>query len=300
MKDSRSARTGRLAIRILAPVLATMVAAAPGRAVPADEKPAAPSKAATAATASPDKVATAKGDLEIFPVEHASLVLRWNGKTVYVDPVWGADRYAKLPAADLVVITHDHFDHYEAATLRTVARGTAMLIVPQVVAGKIEKDGGDLAKAPRKVLANGEKATVEGIGIEAVPMYNLSEDRKKFHEKGSGNGYILDLAGTRVYIAGDSEATPEMKALKDISVAFLPVNLPFTMTSEQAAEAILAFKPKVVYPYHYRGQDIRKLKTLVEEKSKEIEVRLRDWYPNQAQKSSKPARPSKRSSKSSS
>ena len=129
------------------------------------------------------------------------------------------------------------------------------------------------------MLSNGETTEIEDLQVEAVPMYNLTDGRLQYHEKGVGNGYVLDLEGTRVYIAGDTEDIPEMRALEQVDLAFVCMNLPYTMTPEQAASAVLEFRPGVVYPYHYRGQDPGVFQTLVEAASQEIEVRLRDWYP---------------------
>jgi L-ascorbate metabolism protein UlaG (beta-lactamase superfamily) len=230
--------------------------------------------------ASGDIFSTSKGDVIITPIEHATLVLEWDQKTIYVDPVGGAAQFHDLPAPDIILVTDIHGDHMDPATLRAVARDTTALVIPMAVSDAIAGAGG-FGSARRVVLANGETKTVEGIGIEAVPMYNTTPDRLKYHAKGRGNGYVLDLAGTRVYLSGDTEDIPEMRMLTAIDGAFLCMNLPFTMTPEQAASAVLEFKPKIVYPYHYRGQDPAKFKSLVEAASRDIEVRLRDWYPGQ-------------------
>lgn len=216
-----------------------------------------------------DRVATANGDLVIHPVNHASFVMSWNGKTIYVDPVGGAAPYASLPKPDLILVTDIHGDHMDAATLQ--ALGSAPIVAPQAV-----KDQLPAALQSRvQVMANGQNATVQTVAIQAVPMYNITPERTQFHAKGRGNGYVLTLGGKRIYIAGDTEATPEMKALQNIDVAFVPMNLPYTMTEEQAAEGVKAFKPKVVYPYHSRGSDVNKFAQLVGNAS---EVRIRTWY----------------------
>jgi L-ascorbate metabolism protein UlaG (beta-lactamase superfamily) len=227
--------------------------------------------------ATSDKIATAKGDLEIHPVEHATFVLKWDGKTIFVDPVGGGDRFKDFGKPDLVLVTDIHGDHLHADTLKAVAAPETRILAPAAV---IEKMGdGEKAKAAK--LANGEKTKVGEIEVEAVPMYNLTEERKSFHTKGRGNGYVLTLGGKRVYISGDTEDIPEMRGLKDIDAAFVCMNLPFTMEVEKAADAVLQFKPKVVYPYHYRGRpamsDVGKFKELVA-KDKSIEVRLLKWY----------------------
>ncbi len=228
--------------------------------------------------ANPDAVATAKGDLIVTPIDHASLVLRWDGKTIYSDPVGGAAKYAGLPAPDVIVVTHTHGDHMDRLTIKGIAKVGTVLVLPKAVSQALASGGG-VGGLEEKILANGGQASVDGIEINAVPMYNSR------HTKGEGNGYVLDLAGTRVYLSGDTEDTPEMRALEDIACAFVCMNLPFTMTPDAAASAVLQFKPKVVYPYHYRNQDgtadpnATKFRTLVEAASQEIEVRLRDWYP---------------------
>jgi L-ascorbate metabolism protein UlaG (beta-lactamase superfamily) len=197
----------------------------------------------------------------------------WNGKTIYVDPVGGAKRFAGLPGPDLILITDIHGDHHDNGTLEAMATDKAALVAPAAVAEKLPEK----LRRQTTVLANGQTKTVAGVSIEALPMYNLTADRLKFHTKGRGNGYVVTLGGRRVYISGDTEDIPEMRALKNIDVAFVCMNLPYTMTVEQAAGAVRAFKPKVVYPYHYRGSDTEKFKQLVGNDSG-VEVRLRDWY----------------------
>jgi L-ascorbate metabolism protein UlaG (beta-lactamase superfamily) len=229
------------------------------------------------AVSDPDAIPTSRGDLIVTPIEHASVVLRWDQKTIYADPVGGAGSFQGLPAPDLIVVTHQHGDHFDAATIRAVASTETVLIVPRVVSDALAGMGG-AGEAQVRVLANGEKSTVGDMEVEAVPMYNITPGRNN-HPKGMGNGYVIDLDGTRVYLGGDTEDTMEMRALQDIGLAFLPMNIPFTMTPEQAASAAIEFKPRVVYPYHYRGQDTGKFKSLVEAGTDEVEVRLRNWYP---------------------
>ncbi|HKR01525.1 MAG TPA: MBL fold metallo-hydrolase, partial [Pyrinomonadaceae bacterium] len=161
--------------------------------------------------------------------------------------------------------------HLDPAAISSIRKAGAPVVAPAAAAPKIENP---------TVLANGESKTVAGVSIEAVPMYNLQrgpEPGQFFHTKGRGNGYILSLGGKRVYIAGDTECTPEMRALKNIDVAFIPMNLPYTMPPSEAAECVKAFKPKVVYPYHYRGQNTEEFKTALS--GEKIEVRLLNWYP---------------------
>lgn len=217
-----------------------------------------------------DHVATSLGDLVIHPVNHASFVLQWNGRTIYVDPVGGGEPFVNLPRPDLILVTDVHGDHFNADTLYRM--GGAPIVAPSAV---YERSPDNMTGMFTTIMANGDTTTWEDIGIEATPMYNITEGREQFHAKGRGNGYLLTLADTRVYIAGDTEAIPEMLALEDVDVAFIPMNLPYTMTVEQAAEAVRAFRPRIVYPYHFRGSDVDEFRRLVGDRS---EVRLRDWY----------------------
>lgn len=222
-----------------------------------------------------DTIKSDKGDITVIPLQHATFVLKWSGKTVFVDPTGGADAFKEHGKADLILVTDIHGDHHDQKTLSAVRSKESMVVVPAAVAEKMgaEKEG-------VKILANGEKASCGEIGIEAIPMYNLTEERKKNHTKGRGNGYVLTMGGKRIYISGDTEDIPEMRGLKDIDAAFVCMNLPYTMDVEHAADAVLAFKPKIVYPYHYRGKemsDVEKFKSLVA-KDKGIEVRLLKWY----------------------
>ena len=222
-----------------------------------------------------DTIKTDKGDLTVTPIQHATFVMKWGEKTIFVDPTGGGDAFKEHGKADLILITDIHSDHFDPKTLSAVRSPEAMLVAPAAVA---EKMGAD--KAGVTVLANGETSTLGDIQILAVPMYNLTEDRKKNHPKGRGNGYVLTIGGKRVYISGDTEDIPEMRQLKDIDAAFVCMNLPYTMDVEHAADAVLTFKPKVVYPYHYRGKemsDVGKFTSLVA-KDKSIEVRLLKWY----------------------
>lgn len=220
-----------------------------------------------------DRVPSADGDIVIHPINHATLALGWKDKTIYVDPVGGAGRFEGLPKPDLILVTDIHGDHLNAETLEAVAGDTTVIVAPAAVAEKLTAK----LRTRTTVLANGEKKDVAGAGIEAVPMYNLTASRLQYHNKGRGNGYVVSLAGKRLYFSGDTEDIPEMRALKNIDVAFVCMNLPYTMTVEQAADAVRAFKPRIVYPYHYRGSDTEKFKSLVGADAG-IEVRLRDWY----------------------
>lgn len=220
-----------------------------------------------------DAIPTKEGNLVIHPINHATFAMQWNGKTIYVDPVGGPQRFAGLPQPDVVLLTDIHGDHLDSDTLIAVRAVQATIVAPEAVAEKLLPG----LRNQTTVLANGKSAEVKGIKIEAIPMYNLTKDRLKFHSKGRGNGYVLTLGGKRVYVSGDTEDIPEMRALKDIDVAFVCMNLPYTMTVDQAASAVKQFHPGIVYPYHYRGSDVEKFKQLVGA-TPGIEVRLREWY----------------------
>ena len=220
-----------------------------------------------------DLLPTARGDVVIHPVSHASIVLGWQGKTVYIDPVGGPTPYTALPKPDLVLLTHEHGDHTDPDTLNAVMKPGTRIVAPAAAAQALP----DPLRARVTTMANGDSATLEGVVIEALPMYNSTPERAHFHPKGQGNGYLLTFGDKRVYVAGDTEPTPEMLALTNVDVAFVPMNLPYTMTVQQAAEAVRTFKPKVVYPYHYRGSDVKEFERLVGTDCG-VEVRLRNWY----------------------
>jgi L-ascorbate metabolism protein UlaG (beta-lactamase superfamily) len=227
----------------------------------------------------PDKIETNNGELVIQPISHATLALIWNDVTIYVDPTGGAKAFSNLPDPTVILITDIHGDHLHQETLNELDISKATFIVPQAVADKLPSDMDEKVI----VLNNGDKKEVNGMSVEALPMYNLPESEEGFHPKGRGNGYVLTMGGKRIYLAGDTEDIPEMRALKNIDVAFVCMNLPYTMEVDQAADAVLAFKPKVVYPYHFRGQgglsDVEKFKSLVNAGDTNIDVRLKDWYP---------------------
>src|SRR5688572_16954841 len=223
-----------------------------------------------------DTVPAREGVVTVVPIEHATLALLWNGKTIYVDPVGGATLFRDLPPPDIILVTDVHGDHMDGATIRAVAVEGTALVVPAAVSRSL---AGNIGKATETILANGETKDVKEIPILAVPAYNLTPDRLRYHEKGRGNGYVVDLGGFFFNDTATTEDIPEMRALTGIAAAFLCMNLPFTMTPAQAASAVLEFRPGIVYPYHYRGQRPEDFKALVEADSKEIEVRLREWYP---------------------
>jgi L-ascorbate metabolism protein UlaG (beta-lactamase superfamily) len=228
----------------------------------------------------PDVIETSKGALKIQPVKHASLVFTWKGKTIWADPNGPAKDFEGIPAPDLILITDIHGDHYNPETLKAINTANAVLVVPQAVADKLP----DNLKAKAVILNNGQTTNQLDVGILAIPMYNLPEAADSKHTKGRGNGYVLTFGEKKVYISGDTSGIPEMRALKNIDVAFVCMNLPYTMDVNEAAAAVLDFKPKVVYPYHYRGQnglsDTEAFKKIVNASNTAIEVRLRNWYPN--------------------
>lgn len=229
--------------------------------------------AVIAAPPPPDTVPAEGGDILIQPLQHATLALRWKEHTIYVDPVGGAGLFTNLPAPTLVVLTDIHGDHLQLSTLQAVVTEKTFLVASPAAAAQLPEGW----RARVTALTNGQSAVVGGLPVEAVAAYNLAADRQKFHPKGRGNGYLLTLGGKRVYLSGDTEDIPEMRALKQVDVAFLCMNLPYTMTVEQAADAVKAFRPRIVYPYHCRGSDLNRFKELLAAE-KDIEVRVRDWY----------------------
>ncbi len=215
----------------------------------------------------------------INPVEHASMVLNWEGTIIYVDPVGGKEVFSKFTEPDMVLVTDIHGDHLDVPTLEAIAVQKTLLFVPKAVFEKLPEN----LQNKTQVINNGDLINDFEMTIEAIPMYNLRTEALKFHEKGRGNGYVLERNRKRIYISGDTEDIPEMRNLKNIDIAFVCMNLPYTMTVEKAAEAVLAFKPKTVYPYHYRGKDgmsdVAKFKALIEAGNPEIKVTQLDWYP---------------------
>ncbi|WP_298955790.1 MBL fold metallo-hydrolase [uncultured Nonlabens sp.] len=223
------------------------------------------------------KNAVIANDVKVMPISHATFVLDWNGQIIYIDPVGGAAAFEGMPAADFIFVTDIHGDHLNAVTLDAVRTDGTELVVPSAVNDKIKEDQKAI------VLHNGDTTTVNELTIEAIPMYNLTDGRLDKHIKGRGNGYVLEKNGYRIYISGDTEDIPEMRALKNIDKAFVCMNLPYTMDIDQAANAVLEFQPKEVVPYHYRGtdgfQDVEKFKQMINDTNSDIEVTLLDWYP---------------------
>lgn len=215
-----------------------------------------------------DIIATSKGDLKITFIGHGTLMFKFAGKVIHVDPVSSEADYSQLAKADLILITHEHGDHLDTKAIDIIRQEKTDLVLTEKCTEKVE--GGIIMK-------NGGVKTVQGLKIEAVPAYNIVHKRGSgapYHPKGIGNGYVIEFADKRVYVAGDTENTPEMKALKDIDIAFLPMNLPYTMTPEMVADAAKAFKPKMLYPYHYGNTDTSRIVDLLKS-VKEIEVRIR-------------------------
>jgi L-ascorbate metabolism protein UlaG (beta-lactamase superfamily) len=236
-----------LASLLLAPVLAQAQAAGPAS----------------------DVFPTQGGELKITLLGHASLYFTYQGKVIQVDPFSKVADYAALPQADLVLITHHHRDHLDPEALAKTRKEGAPVFATELVAQQVPG---------ATVLRNGDKAQIMGLTVLAVPAYNLVHMRSPgvpYHPKGEGNGYVVDFGGLKVYLAGDTEDTPEMKALTGIDVAFLPMNLPFTMTPEMVAEAARAMRPKVLYPYHTGESDLTKLTELMKGVPG-VELRLRD------------------------
>ena len=222
-------------------------------------------------------ISTDAGSLVIHPIEHATFVMELGDTLIAVDPVGGDEAFGDRPKADLILVTHTHGDHFSLETIALAGDPTTPIIAPASVAEAMPE--GERTRVT--VLANGESTTWRNVVVEAVPMYNLDPKKQKFHPKGSGNGYVLTIGGKRVYVAGDTEDIPEMRALENIDAAFVCMNLPYTMDVASAADAVLEFQPKIVFPYHYRGKDgmsdLREFATLVS-KNPAIEVRVLAWY----------------------
>jgi L-ascorbate metabolism protein UlaG (beta-lactamase superfamily) len=220
------------------------------------------------AARSTDEFKTTAGTLKITTIQHAAFLMEAGGQTIYVDPAQGS--LDGLPKADVILLTDIHGDHLAPPMIASLKKTGTTIIAPAAVAKTVTE---------ATVLNNGESKTLGAWKIEAVPMYNLKRGPapgQLYHDKGRGNGYIVTYGGLRIYIAGDTEGIPEMRALRNIDVAFIPMNLPYTMPPEEAAEAVKAFHPKVVYPYHYMGSDPKVFEAALKDSG--IEVRLRNWY----------------------
>ncbi|TMV11722.1 MBL fold metallo-hydrolase [Arenibacterium halophilum] len=219
---------------------------------------------------------TSQGTITVHPVEHASFAMESPAGTIYVDPVGDAALYGDFPKPDLILITHEHGDHYNAETLAALMGEDTMLVTNPAVFDMLP----EAMKARATSVANGEMAEFGPVRIDAIPAYNTTEDRKNFHPEGRDNGYVLNFDDFRVYISGDTEGTPEMRALQDIDLAFVCMNLPFTMDASAAAAAVSEFKPTYVYPYHYRGRDggTQDPEAFAQAVDGAVEVKLHDWY----------------------
>jgi L-ascorbate metabolism protein UlaG (beta-lactamase superfamily) len=217
---------------------------------------------------------------DIIPIEHASFIMKWGGEVIYHDPVGSPERYTIHGLQTIIMLTHSHPDHFDVSLLTRLATSEVVLVAPQEVYNLLPEP----LRSQTTVMHNGDITTLRALKIEAIPMYNTTPDRQKYHVKGVGNGYVIERNGIRVYNASDTEDTDELRAVSDVAIAFVPMNEPYTMSVEQAVDAVLAFAPQVVYPYHYRSpdghSDVASFKTLVKSKNPEIEVVLAEWYPS--------------------
>lgn len=216
--------------------------------------------------------------VKIIPISHSTLIIEHEEQVIYVDPIGDFETFENQKTPTLVLITDIHSDHFSNNTLLKIVNPETKIVAPKAVANQL-----DPTLTPQmQILNNGDTIILNHTHIEAIPMYHLREEAKAFHPKGRGNGYIINLGEQRIYISGDTEDTPEMRALKDIDIAFVCMNLPWTMSVEKAAEAVLEFKPKAVYPYHYKGtngeSDLKHFETLINKGNKSIKVYLEDWY----------------------
>ncbi|MGA2090396.1 MAG: MBL fold metallo-hydrolase [Endomicrobiales bacterium] len=213
-----------------------------------------------------------KEKLNFFPISHASFVIEADSVTIYVDPTGDVKKYKSFPPPDIILVTHEHYDHFDKKLISALKNEKTMIIGPQVVIDELSYGN---------IVRNGESKMCGSVTIEAVPAYNMSAEKLKYHPKGVGNGYVVTVLNKRIYISGDTEDTPEMRGLKQIDYAFVCMNLPYTMSIEQAASGVLAFRPKTVFPYHFRQSngfaDVRKFKDLVAT-DKNIEVKILTWY----------------------
>lgn len=215
-----------------------------------------------------DTLATSRGELKITFIGHGTLMFQFDGKVIHVDPVGRYADYSRLPKADLILVTHEHGDHLDERAIDRITKEGRALVVTAVCAERLGRGA---------VMKNGDVKTIEGLKIEAVPAYNVVHMRgpgQPFHPKGAGNGYVITFGDKRVYVAGDTENIPEMGNLANIDIAFLPMNLPYTMTPEMVAKAVSVIKPKIVYPYHFGNTDTSELARLLEGE-KDVEIRIR-------------------------
>ena len=213
-----------------------------------------------------DTIKTNKGDLKIYCIGHGTLMFDYLGKIIHVDPVSQEADYTKLPKADMILITHEHGDHLDTNAINAIKKEGTQILLTQTCSSRV---------AGGQVMKNGDTKTIDDIKIDAVPAYNLDPETR-FHPKGRGNGYVLTFGDKKVYVAGDTENIPEMKNLKDIYIAFLPMNLPYTMSPEMAAEAAKVIKPKILYPYHFSQTDTSIIVELLKDSGIEVRIRKLD------------------------
>ena len=221
-----------------------------------------------------DSYATDSGAIGIFPIAHASFVMTIPGMTIYNDPVGEASAYEGHPRPDVILVTHEHGDHYNADTLAAITGDNTVIVTNPAVHRMLP----DALKSKATAIGNGESHSIGDLTIDAIPAYNITEGRLQYHPKGRDNGYVLTIDERRVYIAGDTEDIPEMRALSDIYIAFVPMNLPYTMDVNQAGSAVAEFAPAFVYPYHYRGSDLDQFAAAVAAGGGEAEIVEGNWY----------------------
>lgn len=215
-----------------------------------------------------DRISTSAGDIEMYFIGHGSLMFRTGNMVIHIDPVKSSGKYDNLPKADLILVTHEHYDHLDADLIRTLRKPETVMLCNNASASQVSW---------AHPVKPGDTRNIGDIKIEVVPAYNIVHERSKgqpFHPKGVGNGYIITIGGKRFYVAGDTENIPEMKALKNIDVAFLPMNLPYTMTPSMVADAAMSFKPSILYPYHYGDTNTDELVRIL--KNTNIDVRIRN------------------------
>lgn len=221
--------------------------------------------------------AASGNDVRYFAVHHASFVISTGRQTIFVDPTGSAEQYANFRKPDIILITHEHPDHFDKELIEKLKSESTIIIAPAIITSALNYG---------RTIRNGETYSDKKIKIEAIPMYNMTPDRLKYHKKGIGNGYVLTLNNRRIYISGDTEDIPEMLRLKNIDDAFVCMNLPYTMSADQAAKAVLSFRPTNVYPYHFRTQGAKLDETINTFKNivaadKNIHVQLLKWYENE-------------------
>lgn len=252
--------------------LVIMLAVMASPAMAQTEQPSLTAQPAQPAAATPafesDVIKGEKGDIKLTFIGHSSLIIEHSGKVIHIDPWSKLADYSLLPKADLLMLTHEHQDHLDAVAIDLLKKPDTSVVYTEFISQ--QRDDG-------KVFKNGDSGEIDGVQIEAVPAYNIVHKRENgelYHPKGRGNGYIFTIDGKRIYVAGDTENVPELKELKNIDVAFLPMNLPYTMTPEMVADLAIAIKPKILYPYHFSETDTSIIVDLLKEQ-KDIEVRIR-------------------------